>query len=273
MFESDFPGSEGRIHYRRWDPAEAPRRIVHGYAEHGGRYEGVARALTARGAVVYADDHIGHGRSDGERALITDFGHVVDDLVRLGERATERNPSLPQVLVGHSMGGLLTGLTARRAPDRVAGVTLCGAVIGDWEWGPRGAGAARTAVPPLRSRGALPRPGSRARLRRRSPRVSRPVQAGASRGGSGNTRRVPGAAGPAHGAVLFLHGTDDPFVPYGRSLRAVEELPSADKEIHIDEGARHEILHETNRDEVIGHLADRIDRIGPRGTRRRGDVR
>ena len=40
----------------------------------------MAAALNGRGAVAYADDHLGRGRSDGERALITDFEHVVDDL-------------------------------------------------------------------------------------------------------------------------------------------------------------------------------------------------
>ncbi len=39
--------------------------MVHGYAEHGGRYAHVAEELALDGAVVYAEDHIGHGRSIG----------------------------------------------------------------------------------------------------------------------------------------------------------------------------------------------------------------
>jgi alpha-beta hydrolase superfamily lysophospholipase len=266
VFEAEFTGSEGRIHYRRWDPAGAPRRIVrivHGYAEHGGRYDHVARALAARGAVVYADDHIGHGRSEGERALITDFGHVVDDLVHLGELAAERDPDLAQVLVGHSMGGLLAGLTAQRAPDRVAGVAFCGAVIGDWEWAREvlerpelphipfdpaalsrdpGAGASYAADPLVYhgqyKRGLLEAEvAALDRFREQQDRLTMPV--------------------------LFLHGTDDPFVPYARSLRTIEELPSRDKVTHVYEGARHEVLNEINRDEVIGQLTDWIDRIAP----------
>ena len=50
--------------------------------------------------------------------------------------------------------------------------------------------------------------------------------------------------------VAFLHGTDDPFVPYERSLEAVRDMPSADLTVHVYEGARHEVLNETNRDEV-----------------------
>ena len=68
---------------RRRDPDGAPRRVVlvaHGYGEHVGRYQWVAERLTADGAVVYAHDHIGHGRSEGERVLVEDFEGVVDDL-------------------------------------------------------------------------------------------------------------------------------------------------------------------------------------------------
>lgn len=61
--------------------------------------------------------------------------------------------------------------------------------------------------------------------------------------------------------VLFLHGTDDPFVPCERSRQAVREMPTAEVTVHVYEGARHEVLHETNRDEVIGHLTPWIDRI------------
>ena len=62
--------------------------------------------------------------------------------------------------------------------------------------------------------------------------------------------------------VLFLHRTDDPFVPYERALRAVREMPTEDVTVHVDRGARHEVLTETNHDEVIGHLANWIDRVG-----------
>ena len=132
-----FAGSEGKIFYHRWEPEGPPARvvqIVHGYAEHGGRYAHVAEALNRSGAIVYADDHLGHGRSDGDRALIVDFEHVVDDLASLMDIATTENPGLPHVLVGHSMGGLLAALLAQRVPERVTAVAFCGSVIGDWEW-------------------------------------------------------------------------------------------------------------------------------------------
>lgn len=265
MDEGWFGGSEGRIHYRRWSPAGGARRIVqivHGYAEHGGRYGHVAESLAARGAAVYADDHIGHGRSDGERALITDFDHVVGDLHTLAGIAESENPGVPLILVGHSMGGLLSGRFAQRWPDEVAGVAFCGAVIGDWNWARQvlaepelpyvpfdplalsrdpdvGAGYA---ADPLVYHGQYKRGLLEAevvaldRFQEQVDRLTMPV--------------------------LFLHGTDDPFVPFERSLQAIEDMPTDDVTIHLYEGARHEVLNETNRDEVIGHLAEWIDRFG-----------
>ncbi len=249
MFESVFSGVEGRIFYRRWDPAEAPVRIVlivHGYAEHSGRYAHVAAALTSRGAVVYAEDHLGHGRSDGERGLITDFERVVDDLSALVRIATHEHPGLPLVVVGHSMGGLLVARLAQRAPGDVAGVAFCGAVIGDWAW-------AREvlAQPELPSvafdPAALSRDPQVGAAYAADPLVyhgqyKRPLLEAEVLALDRFERDIDRLAMP----ILFLHGTDDPFVPCDRSLRAVREMPSSALTVHVYEGGRHEVL---NRDQ------------------------
>lgn len=266
VFEAFFDGSEGRIFYRRWDPEDPPRRIVlivHGYAEHGGRYGHVAAELTRRGSVVYADDHLGHGRSDGERALITDFGHVVDDLHTLAGRALDEHPGLPLFAVGHSMGGLLTARFAERWPDEVAGIAFCGSVIGDWDW----------------AREVLTQP-ELPYIPFDPEALSRDPQAGASYAADplvyhGQYKRglleaevealdrVAQDIGHLTMPVAYLHGTDDPFVPYERSLQAVQDMPTSDLTVHVYEGARHEVLNESNRDEVIGDLADWIEGISP----------
>ena len=86
-----FPGRRDLVATRSWtDPDIPPRYIVllvHGYGEHIGRYDHVAAALVAHGAVVFGPDHLGHGRSGGERVLIDDFDDVIADLATVCARA------------------------------------------------------------------------------------------------------------------------------------------------------------------------------------------
>ena len=136
--EFQVPGHGGALHVRLWTPNSSPRALIfilHGYAEHGGRYSHVAEALVAQDLAVLAPDHVGHGLSEGERALITDFGLVVDDLGATASATSEKlNVAVPLLLVGHSMGGLLAARFVQRWPNRAAGAAFLGAVIGDWKW-------------------------------------------------------------------------------------------------------------------------------------------
>jgi pimeloyl-ACP methyl ester carboxylesterase len=66
----------------------------------------------------------GHGDSDRERAMTIDFEHVVDDLRTLVDIAVAEHPGLPVVVIGHSMGGLLSARFAARYPDQLAGIVF-----------------------------------------------------------------------------------------------------------------------------------------------------
>src|ERR671939_1906263 len=119
----------GGVKVRR-GPADDPARLVvlvHGYGEHIGRYAHVAEVLVARGSAVVGPDHIGHGRSAGERALVESFEPMVDDLRRVVQ--AERG-DLPVVMVGHSMGGLIAIRYAPRHRADLAGLVLSGPAIG-----------------------------------------------------------------------------------------------------------------------------------------------
>ena len=96
----------------RWDPPGEPRAIVqltHGMGEHVQRYAHLARTLDQQGYVVYAQDHRGHGEtatSDAELGRIGAEGwdELVADIGRMSAVARAEHPSLPLVLIGHSMG-------------------------------------------------------------------------------------------------------------------------------------------------------------------------
>lgn len=95
-------------------PAGVPPRaivyLVHGYAEHMGRYAAVTAALAQAGFVVRALDLVGHGASEGDRAYVHSVAAVCADIVQLAtdvHGAADAALGLPRFLLGHSMGGLL----------------------------------------------------------------------------------------------------------------------------------------------------------------------
>ncbi len=134
MGERALAGQGGSLHVRTWEQTQASHVVViaHGYGEHIGRYEHVAATLGQHGAAVYGLDHVGHGRSDGERALISNFNAVVEDLHLLVEIARDEHQGDPLVLVGHSMGGLIAIRYAERHGDVLDGLVLSAPVGGTW---------------------------------------------------------------------------------------------------------------------------------------------
>src|SRR3954447_18147573 len=128
----DIAGTRGRIVVHRWDAGDARYVVLlsHGYGEHARRYDHVAEALVADGAVVYAPDHHGHGRSDGERALADDLEGAVEDLHLVAEAAQAENAGPPTVLIGHSMGGLIAARYGQRYGSELRALVLSGPAVG-----------------------------------------------------------------------------------------------------------------------------------------------
>lgn len=105
----------------RW-PVQAPRatcQLVHGYAEHMGRYRALADALAERGIEAWAVDLRGHGRSPGRRADVRLFADYVEDELRLSDRIRDARPNAERLVLGHSMGGTVALRFALEHPDRV----------------------------------------------------------------------------------------------------------------------------------------------------------
>lgn len=114
---------------RTWSPdtqAGEPRGtviLVHGMAEHSGRYVHVAKVLTDLGLRVRAFDLRGHGRSGGPRMALDAPDNYLTDLAEIVDAAVAEWHEMPFVL-GHSMGGLIVArfTTARPARARRAAV-------------------------------------------------------------------------------------------------------------------------------------------------------
>src|SRR6478752_2841114 len=80
--------------------------LLHGLSEHAGRYDRLARWLTARGWTVGAHDHRGHGRSGGHPATLRDQEDLVTDAVDRLQEWTQAC-ARPPILLGHSLGALV----------------------------------------------------------------------------------------------------------------------------------------------------------------------
>jgi acylglycerol lipase len=132
-----FIGSRGRIFHDSWQPERNVRAAVvllHGCGEHLGLYDALARRLVADGVAVHAMDAVGHGRSDGERAVIASWGEFVDHARRLVEIVRAQHSDVPVVVIGHSGGGLAAMLLALRSPEIVDALVLSAPPLLAQEW-------------------------------------------------------------------------------------------------------------------------------------------
>lgn len=109
--EGHFAGARGAdIYYQGWLPdgdAVGILLVVHGLGEHSGRYMNVVDYFAPRGYAIYALDHLGHGKSAGEREFIDRFGDFTDTLATFYRMVAGWQPGKPIFLLGHSMGGLI----------------------------------------------------------------------------------------------------------------------------------------------------------------------
>lgn len=100
-----------RLRYRTWEVPN-PRAgvlLVHGLAEHSGRYEAVGEYFASHGFSSFGFDARGHGQSDGRRGHASSFDSFLQDLERFRREVEGMlTPRVPLVLIGHSMGGLVT---------------------------------------------------------------------------------------------------------------------------------------------------------------------
>lgn len=142
-----------KLAFARWDHPEPKGRVVisHGYGEHGERYRHTAKWLHSLGWSVSSMDHAGFGRSEGIRGdatgirpFVDDFALFLDqerryDALRAGANPghaeaapVPTSPALPQVVLGHSFGGLIAMLACLWRPDAMEGMILSSPAVSLW---------------------------------------------------------------------------------------------------------------------------------------------
>jgi alpha-beta hydrolase superfamily lysophospholipase len=142
MRREDFSfGSEDglEIAYYRWRApglASGIVQIAHGMGEHSLRYAHVAEFLNQAGFHVFANDHRGHGRSVKGPASLGDFGAggwngLVADMLTLTRLARTREGRLPVILLGHSMGSFAAQQYVLDNSELIAGLVLSGSAAAD----------------------------------------------------------------------------------------------------------------------------------------------
>ncbi len=252
-----FEGVDGRVYYKFWPATERRATVVflHGFGEHSGLYHRLGHTLNRYGVDLWALDEIGHGLSEGDRAVI----HSIDDLVENGRRLTRlaeaATPGSPVFLAGHSLGSVAAAVSVARDPGHYRGVILSGAALSPLDWVVQLAGQGDDAELSLDASDLSADPFYLDEL------ANDPLAFTSAAGAQSLVSVFPLAWSELddHFAgvtlpVLFVHGADDPIAPVALSRQWAERLP--DGRIVEFTGARHDVLNETVHREVAAAIAE-----------------
>jgi alpha-beta hydrolase superfamily lysophospholipase len=283
-------------------PAKARVLVSHGVGEHSGRYEALALSLTAAGYEIWAPDQRGHGKTAstsggyGWFAATDGFARVVDDLKELRDRAASELPGLPLFLLGHSMGSSIARAYISRYGDTLAGCALSGILslppllrnlgrlvvkVGRALQGGRGTarladrmtlGSYGKAYSPLRTPfDWLSRDPSVVDAYIADPECGFICTWDFFRDMDSGTQFILDPATiagiPKNLPIYIFAGDTDPV---GAAAGGVEKLAASYRsagletvETRVYPGGRHEMLNETNRDQVVGDLVAWLERMLP----------
>lgn len=239
--------------------------LVHGYAEHSGRYDHLGAWLAERGCVVHGYDQVGHGRSDGVRGHVRRFGDFLDDLDAVLAEARAATPGLPAFVVGHSMGGLVVAGWAVERDPAVTGVVTSGAALSVTGIPSRGQLLLMRVLRRVMPRLGMERPIQPASLSR-DPEVGRAyvddplvfqrmTLSLAAELFDAGARTLPGA-GKVRVPMLVLHGEEDRLCPVYGSRTFFDQLTTPGSDLRVYPELRHEIFNEPEQEQVFADMLD-----------------
>jgi acylglycerol lipase len=269
--EGRFTGERGvPIYQQTWLPATDPVGVVviaHGFAEHGGRYAGVAESLVNAGYAVRAADHRGHGRSGGRRTSVVRFADYVADLNTVLSACRKQWPGKRVFLIGHSMGGLMALSLAVGHPESLDALVVAApaACPGDLSRSTIIVGRVLSRLAP--DVGVLRLPLNRIS---RDPAVVAAYNADPlvfrtrlrARLGAEmlqTMEQVSDRLAALRLPLLVMQGTDDGLVDPGCGPMVYGRAGSPDKTLKMYDGLWHEIFNEPERDMVLADLVAWLD--------------
>lgn len=274
-------------------------QIIHGMREHMGRYAHFAAFMNEGGYAVCGEDHLGHGETVPKGGLYGHFGKsggadfLVDDCRALTEIMRKRYPDAPLFLLGHSMGSFVGRVYITKYRQGLSGFICMGT------GGPNPLAKSGRALASLLARIGFGEKESKIMDNiafgkyndkfkddnSHNSWLSRDREIYKQYSNDAHTKRLFTNAGfrdmltlnieantkswyysvPKDLPILLVSGSDDPVGDYGAGVEQVrgglQDAGVEKLEFKLYDGARHEILNETNRDEVFADILGWMERI------------
>jgi len=248
FWESDVP-----------DNPKAHVAVIHGYADHCGRYRGVIDALVKDGFAVHAFDYRGHGQADGRRGHCDAFSQFVDDLELFWARVVKDAGGKKCFVLSHSHGGLMSLHWLQRQPEQVAGLVFSAPFLrlafkppAATVWAAKLVGAAIPWLPfknPLKPE-QLTRDPQAQRTVAQDPLYNQVVTprwfGEAGRAQDQAQRLGPGLKKP----VFFFFGAKDPIASTEATRQFFDTVGAPDKKLKEYPDRVHECMNDLGREEV-----------------------
>jgi acylglycerol lipase len=264
-------------YYQYWLPDGPPKAVllvVHGLAEHSGRYGNLVGHFVPLGYAVYGIDHIGHGKSDGTRAYVDRFEDFLEPLRTYYGMVREWQRGRPVFLIGHSMGGLIAAAHLLENQEDLKGAVLSGPSVKI----PDNISQAVIFIGKVLS-ALIPKAGILALALdpsgvSRDPAVVRAyvddplVHTGKITARLGaellkTMRHVAAEAGRIRLPILILQGGADKLVDPAGARMLYDLVGSTDKTLKVYDGLYHEVYNEPERQQVLHDVQAWLDRHLP----------
>lgn len=270
-------------------------QMAHGMVEYIDRYDAFAEFLCSHGFYVVGHDHLGHGESVQSEEAYGFFHetrgneYVIGDMHKLREMTQKKYPDVPYFMLGHSMGSFLIrqymelygkglagvivmGTGAQPAVVLAAGRMLCRAIAAVKGWHYRSSlvdqmvfGSFNKRFEPVRTdKDWLTKDEKIVDAYRANPWCSfqftvnayyhlfRAIQYAQDKK---NIRKIPESL-----PIFFVAGAEDPVGNFGehvkRAAKVCRECGVKDVRVKLYENDRHEILNETDREQVFADLLE-----------------